>query len=78
MNSWQHIKTITDGEYFELNGLNIWDCEWTNTKETIQIKDPIYAQAYTFAVYEITNGHASATFAAGEFSNCVWGIYLKK
>ena len=78
MTNWQHIRTITDGERFEINGLNIWDSDWKNTEERIQIKDPLYGQDYTFTVYEIRNGLTSATFAAGEFSNCVWGIYLKK
>ena len=76
--NWQHIRTITDGERFEINGLNIWNNDWKNTGERIQIKDPIYGQDYTFTVYEIRNEQTSATFAAGEFSNCVWGIYVKK
>lgn len=76
--TWQHTRTITDGEPFEINGLNIWNNDWKNTGKCIQIKDPLYGQDYTFPVYEINNGQTSATFATGEFSNCVWGIYLKK
>lgn len=76
--NWQHIRTLTDGEPFEINGLSIWNCEWKGTGEHIQIKDPLYGQDYSYAVYEITNGQTSVTFAAGEFSNCVWGIYLEK
>ncbi|ABG57731.1 conserved hypothetical protein [Cytophaga hutchinsonii ATCC 33406] len=78
MSTWPHIRTLTDGDWFELNGLNIWDHDWMNTAEKIQIKDPLYAQDYTFTVYEITNGPVAVAFAAGEFSNGVWGIYLKK
>ncbi|WP_018341959.1 hypothetical protein [Cytophaga aurantiaca] len=77
-NNWQHARTITDGERFEVGGLNIWDSNWKNTGETIQIKDPLYGQDFIFTVYEITNEQTAVTFAAGEFSNCVWGIYLKK
>lgn len=75
---WEHIKTLTDGEAFILNGYNIWEVEWSDTGERIQIKDPQYGQAFTFAVYKITNGDTTVTFAAGEFSNCVWGIYQRK
>jgi len=76
--NWEHIKTLVDSERFEINGMNIWDSDWKNTGESIQIKDPLYGQHYTFTVYEIMNEQSSAKFAAGEFSNCVWGIYLKK
>jgi len=76
--NWEHIKTLVDGERFEINGMNIWNSEWKNTGERIQIKDPLYGKDYTFTVYEIMNEEASITFAAGEFSNCVWGIYVKK
>lgn len=75
--NWKHITTITDGERFEINGLNIWDHNWKNTGERIQIKDPLYGQEHSFLVYEITTEQISAIFAAGEFSNCVWGIYGK-
>ncbi len=75
--SWQHTCTLTESEPFELMGMNIWNYDWKNTGEKIQIKDPLYGQDYTFPVYEISNAHTSAQFAAGEFSNGVWGIYMK-
>lgn len=75
---WEHIKTIIDGELFNINGCNIWDFQWNDTGERIQIKDPHYGQAFTFSVYQITCGQTTVRFAAGEFSNCVWGIYLQK
>jgi hypothetical protein len=76
MNSnWKHIKTIADGDKFIINGLNIWDFKWHNTGEYINVKDPLYGQQYSFAVYEISNENIKVIFAAGEFSNCVWGIY---
>lgn len=74
--TWQHITTLADGERFEINGMNIWDSDWKNTGERIQIKDPLYGQDFTFIVYEINTGQTAAAFAAGEFSNCVWGIYM--
>jgi hypothetical protein len=76
--TWEHIKTIVDGEQFDINGLNIWDSDWKDTGERIQVKDPLYGQDFTFSVYEIIKGQTTAKFATGEFSNCVWGIYLKK
>ena len=75
---WGHVKTIVDGERFEIHGLNIWDHNWEDTRERIQINDPLYGRSFTLAVHKITAGKTIIKFAAGEFSNCVWGIYLEK
>jgi hypothetical protein len=75
---WEHLKTLVDGERFEINGCNIWESEWKDTGEQIRIKDPLYGRVFTFTVYQIINEQTTVKFAAGEFSNCVWGIYLKK
>ena len=74
---WIHKKTITDGENYEINGLNIWNFKWEVTGEKINIKDPLYGQDYCFNVYKIEKKNISIYFAAGEFSNCIWGIYQK-
>ena len=72
---WNHQKTIVDGDKFEINGLNIWDYKWAITGEKISVKDPLYGKQYAFNVFEIENKNKKISFAAGEFSNCVWGIY---
>lgn len=73
---WKHVKTIADGERFELNGLNIWDYKWHNTGYTIIVKHPNYEhQQHIMTIYEIDNGNTKISFAAGEFSMCCWGIY---
>ena len=72
---WKHIKTVIDGDRFEINGLNIWDYAWVETGEKINIKDPLYVQNYTMSIFEIHKENITIRFAAGEFSNCVWGIY---
>lgn len=75
---WKHIKTVIDSEPFEINGMNIWDYEWSSTNDSIQVKDPLYGQVYIFKVYEISSKANRVKFAAGEFSNCVWGIYIQE
>lgn len=74
---WNYVATIFDGEKFEIQGLNIWDFEWKSTDEKINIKDPLYGQNYSFDIYKIQTIANEIVFAAGEFSNNVWGIYLK-
>lgn len=69
---------ITDGQRFEINGLNIWEYRWLSTGEKIEVKDPTYGRKYTFTVYEISTDNRVVTFAAGEYSNSIWGIYYLK
>ena len=71
--NWKHIKTIIDSEPYEINGLNIWDYAWKGTGSSIDIKDPIYRQDYSFNLYLISDGTKTSKFAAGEFSNYVMG-----
>ena len=76
--TWTYQKAIAEGDEFVVNGLNIWDFNWQDTGQRIHIKDPLYGQAYTFTVYEIRKENTTALFAAGEFSNSVWGIYIQE
>jgi hypothetical protein len=74
---WTHAATITEREPFFLEGLNIWDYKWRGTGERVAINDPLYNQPYSFQVYDISGENAKASFAAGEFSNGIWGIYKR-
>jgi len=72
---WKHIKTLVDGDPFTINGLNIWDFDWKNTGQRINVKDSLYEQDYTMIVFGVLNEGIRVIFAAGEFSNSIWGIY---
>jgi hypothetical protein len=76
--NWKHIKTIANNEPFEIQGINIWDYEWRDSGEKINLKDPIYFQDYSFSIFNIKTKKSNILFAAGEFSNCVWGIYIQE
>lgn len=78
MKIWKHTKTILDGEKYEINGVNIWSHPWMNTGKTINVKDPLYHQDYTFTIYRIEEVKINIEFASGEFSNSVWGIYERE
>jgi hypothetical protein len=73
--NWKHIQTLFEGTPFAINGLNIWDCDWQNTGQKVNVKDPLYGQTHTLSVFRISDQDSVVTFAAGEFSNGVWGIY---
>ncbi len=74
---WKYKATVFEGEKFEIQGLNIWDFEWIYTNKNTNVKDPSYGESYSFDIYKIQNDNIEIVFAAGEFSNNVYGIYLK-
>ncbi len=60
-----------------IEGIDIWKCQWLDTHERVDVEDPVYHQKHTFHIYEISAGDRSITFAAGEFSNGMWGFYVR-
>ena len=58
--------------------MNIFDCDWQTTGKRVKVQDPIYHQDHTFEVWQVEIDGQIRRFAAGEFSNCVWGVYLEK
>lgn len=75
--TWKFFRSTVDGKALYIEDLNIWDYKWHDTKQSVAVKDPIYNEDHVLEIYEITVGKKTITFAAGEFSNQVWGIYLK-
>ena len=77
MTNWTPIKTITDGEKYEINGINIWNHKWIDTEKKINLKDPLYGKKHNFDIYRIENSNVNIEFAVCEFSNCILGISEK-
>lgn len=75
--TWQHETTGTEGNAV-LFGVNIFDHEWKDTRKSVKVCDPVYGREYKFRVYTVIINGREKEFAAGEFSNCVWGFYLLK
>jgi hypothetical protein len=75
---WEFFGAVPDGQSFRVGGLDVWKHEWRDTKERLQVKDPRYQKDFTFHVYEIGDPARAVTFAAGEFSNCIWGFYIRR
>lgn len=66
--------SITDGEPYEIDGLNIWDHEWKNTGERAIIADTSGRKVSVF-VYEISADGKIVPFAVNEVSNGVFIVY---
>ena len=77
MLAWRHIGACVEGSRLEIDGLNVWDFKWVRVdSQNAEVVDPRYGQKFLFHVYEIIAGENRVTFAAGEFSNSVYGFYV--
>jgi hypothetical protein len=74
---WEFIGTSI-GDKFIIDGVDIFKEKWENTGEIVQVRDPIYNQVFKFNVWKVNHNNKSIIFVAGEFSNCVFGIYTKR
>ena len=75
--AWEYETYGPDGQC-KLFGVNIFNYDWQTTGKRVKVQDPIYHQDHTFEVWQVEIDGQIHRFAAGEFSNCVWGFYLEK
>jgi hypothetical protein len=74
---WKYIGS-TYNDSFVINGVDIFRFKWIDTGKIAKVKDPIYGVLKSFTIWTIYVENGEITFAAGEFSNNVWGIYTGK
>ena len=74
--AWKFETVGPDGQC-KLFGVNIFDYDWQPTGRRVKVQDPLYHQDHTFEVWQVEINGQIRRFAAGEFSNCVWGFYLE-
>ena len=70
---WQLEVTGIAGDT-QLFGINIFDYQWIDTKQRVQVGDI----SYDVPVYMVKINDVQHEFAADERSNCVWNFYLYK
>lgn len=76
---WIHVTTSLESEDREIGGLKIWKNSWRRVEnEDAVVIDPIYGETHHFGVYRMGAEGNEVEFAAGEFSNGVWGFYVRK
>lgn len=74
---WVAVGVVLDGDPIEVDGVNPWRHSWHHVGETVTVRHPNYpTQEYRMPVYSITHAAGTATFAAGELSNQVWGFFV--
>jgi hypothetical protein len=74
---WKFAGAVAEVEAFSIAGIDVWKSPWVDTKERVRVKDPLYQQDFTFHVYTISSGGKMVRFAAGEFSNGVYGFFTE-
>lgn len=75
---WQYLRAVPDGESLEIGGVDVWDHPWRDTGKRVSVKDTLYHQEFHFTIHEIIAAGRTIEFAAGEFSNCIWGFYVRR
>ena len=76
MNEWVYVTGGRELTAVMLDGLDVWKHDWESLPEdAVAVKDPLHGQAFRFPVYRITHRGRSTVFAAGEFSNGMWGFF---
>ena len=77
MMNWSFAGASCEGDKLEISGIRVWEHKWVcRVGERADVKDPRYGQSYSFHVYEIVASDRQIVFAAGEFSNSVYGFYI--
>lgn len=74
---WQFQVSGMEGEC-QLFGVNIFHYDWVSTGKSVIVRDPRYNQEFRFPIYLINIDGKEKEFAAGEFSNGIWGFYTLK
>ena len=76
--AWSFVAVVPDGQPLKIEGIDVWKHKWADTGERVDVQDPQYHQKFTLHVYAIRDAEKVVSFAAGEFSNCMWGFYAKR
>jgi hypothetical protein len=74
---WKHLAIVSEGSPVLIGGQDAWRHEWRSIAvPPITVRHPSYpAQRHQMFVYEL-EVHPPLRFAAGEYSNGVWGFYV--
>jgi hypothetical protein len=74
---WEFRAIVIEGDPVDIAGINPWKVEWEPVPVgSVVVAHPTYpAQRHTMSVHRLSGVEPAAFFAAGEFSNAVWGFY---
>ena len=75
---WTLVSIDVEGQDVRIAGVSLWEVEWEPVgSSSITVAHPNYPdQRHEMSVYRV-RGSPKVPFAAGEFSNGVWGFYTR-
>lgn len=75
---WRFVHVGFEGDEVEVAGIRPWSVgRWMSADRVITVAHPSHPrQRHTMSVYRVAGSAGEVTFAAGEFSNGVWGFYV--
>ena len=74
---WRFVHIGLEREAVQIGGVNVWSLKRGRSPGTIIVAHPSYlGERHAMSVYRIKlSGDRQVVFAAGEFSNGVWGFF---
>ncbi|MEV0950405.1 hypothetical protein [Promicromonospora sp. NPDC050249] len=74
---WEFRAIVVDGDPAVIAGVDLWQKHWEPVRAgSVVVAHPTYpAQRHSMSVYKLSEVDPAVFFAAGEFSNAVWGFY---
>jgi hypothetical protein len=74
---WELRAIVVDGDPVVIAGVDVWQKQWEPVRMgSVVVAHPTYpAQRHSMNVYRFSELDPAVFFAAGEFSNGVWGFY---
>jgi hypothetical protein len=74
---WEFRAIVVEGDPVVISGVDLWQGRWEPVRMgSVVVAHPTYpAQRHSMSVYRLSGVDPAVFFAAGEFSNAVWGFY---
>ena len=74
---WRFVHLGLEGQPVLIAGVNVWSLDWGHVEGTIMVAHPNYStQRHSMSTYRVrVSTDKEVVFAAGEFSNGVWGFF---
>jgi len=74
---WRFVHIGPEGDGAAIEGIRVWETPWIPTRERITVPHPQYPnQRHAMWTYRVVTLERSVEFAAGEYSNGVWGFFV--
>jgi hypothetical protein len=76
---WTLVSIGVEGQEVRIAGVSLWEVEWEPVgSSAITVAHPNYPkQRHQMWIYRVHGSSPEVLFAAGEFSNGLWGFYAR-